>query len=238
MGFAKDVILARRLDGGGGGAAITDGIVITEMAVDGSSFPANTQMKIKKVDYYGTYMPFCTFGAARGDNAFAYEALTDITFKNADVYVSHANFKYCKSIVSLITSAIKGRDPRFEWRYNNNQQETMIFQYMQKLEVLRLPEFESFLGHYEIADCPALKDVYLPKVTKLSSYGNNNRGCFRNDTALETVQIGSIGYKECFENQNRLRQVGDGRSVADLIRRAESGAAAEGIEKCRSRGAV
>lgn len=190
----KDVILARKLGGGGsGGGAITDGIVITEMGTFGTGIGA--RISATKVDYYGTYMPFYTFGAGRGDNSFGWQDLTEINFKSNEVYLSWGNFMYCKSIKEISTPVIKGRDPRFIWNFNANQQETSIFRNMTSLETLSLPEFVGFLNHYDIASCIKLKNVYLPKVTKACSYGDTGiRGSFSGDTALENVQLGSVGY--------------------------------------------
>lgn len=167
-----------------GGGDITDGIVVT--AIDADKY-------VTSVDYYGEVLPRYIFGAARGDNDFSWSHLRSIDFKSQNVYLTRGNFFYC-GLYELSTTAIKGRDPSISWQYNNNTHATACFRHMKSLVTLSLPEFVGFLNHYEIAGCTALKTVYLPKVTKLASYGSSNRGCFLGDTALENVQIGSIGY--------------------------------------------
>lgn len=172
------------IEGISGGVDITDGIVVT--AIDAGKY-------VSSVDYYGEVLPRSIFGANRGDNSFSWLYLRAIDFKSQTVYLTWQNFFYC-GLSELSTTAIKGRDPSISWQYNSNLQETACFRNMKSLVTLSLPEFVGFLNHYEIAGCTALKTVYLPKVTKLASYGSNNRGCFSSDTALENVQIGSIGY--------------------------------------------
>lgn len=169
---------------GSGGTSITDGIVIKSTDSDGY---------VTEVDYYGEVLPRYIFGAVRGDSTFSWSRLSKINFKNTDVYVGWNNFYYC-GLTELSTGAIKGRDPSKSWQYNVNSQQTSVFSNMKSLVTLSLPEFSGFLNHYEISGCTNLKTVYLPKVTKLASHGRNNRGCFANDTKLETVQIGSIGH--------------------------------------------
>ena len=176
--------VASLADGYGGGGSITEGIVIKSR--DDRNFAT-------EVDYYGEIMPRYTFGAGRGDNVFTWTDLKKVNFMNGSVYLSWGNFCYAP-ITELTTSAIKGRNPNENITFNTNSHETAIFKNMKSLVTLSLPEFVGFLNHFEVAGCTALKTVYLPKVTKLASYGTNNRGCFSGDTALENVQIGSIGY--------------------------------------------
>lgn len=176
-----DIVVENTKDGG---AAITDGIVINEIGADGY---------VTKIDYYGETLPRCVFGAARGDLAYFGSKLQEINLKNDSVYLTWQNFMYCP-ITVLSTDKIKGRDPQTTWLFNGNRYETSIFRSMPNLETLSLPEFEGFLNHYEVADCKKLKTVYLPKITKACAYGTVGRGSFLNCTALETVQLGSVGY--------------------------------------------
>lgn len=46
-----------------------------------------------------------------------------------------------------------------------------------------------------------LETIYLPKVTQFASYGSLGRGCFANDTKLQTVQLGSINYPVTFMDE-------------------------------------
>lgn len=176
--------VASLADGYGGGGSITEGIVIKSR--DDRNFAT-------EVDYYGEIMPRYIFGAGRGDNAFTWTSLNKVNFMNESVYLSWGNFMYAP-IIELTTSVIKGRNPNENIGFNRNTNQTSIFNNMKSLVTLSLPEFVGFLNHFEVSGCTALKTVYLPKVTKLASYGTGNRGCFLGDTALENVQIGSIGY--------------------------------------------
>lgn len=176
--------VASLADGYGQGGGISEGIVIKSR--DSKNFAT-------EVDYYGEILPRYIFGAARGDNAFTWTGLKKVNFMNESVYLSWGNFIYAP-LTELATSVIKGRNPNENIAFNSNVYTTAIFNNMKSLVTLSLPEFVGFLNHSEVAGCTALKTVYLPKVTKLASYGTINRGCFAGDTALENVQIGSIGY--------------------------------------------
>lgn len=166
------------------GTTITDGIVINEMDANGYA---------TKIDYYGETLPRCAFGAARGDLAYFGTKLQEINLKNDSVYLTAQNFMNCP-ITELNTDKIKGRSPLQTWEFNSNLCDTSIFRSMPNLITLSLPEFEGFLNHNEVASCKKLKTVYLPKVTKACSYGTAGRGSFSDCTALETVQLGSVGY--------------------------------------------
>lgn len=174
-----DIVVENTKDGGG--VTITDGIVISEMDAGGY---------VTKIDYYGETLPrfiFCSRTEYYG------QKLREINLKNDSVYLTWGNFRYCP-ITVLSTDKIKGRDPLATWMFNGNRYDTVIFRNMNNLETLNLPEFEGFLNPHEVADCAKLKTVYLPKVTKACSYGTTGRGSFLNCTALETVQLGSVGY--------------------------------------------
>ena len=162
-------------------AEITDGIVVKARDADGY---------VTKIDYYGETLPNCAFGSRY---EYLGSKLQEINLKNDSVYLTWKNFQYCP-ITVLSTDKIKGRDPQATWVFNHNRYETSIFRSMGNLETLSLPEFEGFLNHYDVAECTKLKTVYLPKVTKACAYGTVGRGSFKNCTALETVQLGSVGY--------------------------------------------
>lgn len=176
--------VASLADGYGQGGSISEGIVIKSR---------NDRNFATEVDYYGEILPRYIFGAARGDSTFTWASLNKVNFMNESVYLSWGNFMYAP-LTELATSVIKGRNPNENIEFNRNTQQTSIFSNMRSLVTLSLPEFVGFLNHFEVSGCTALKTVYLPKVTKLASYGAGNRGCFSGDTALENVQIGSIGY--------------------------------------------
>lgn len=173
-----DIVVENTKDGG---TQVTDGIVVKARDADGY---------VTKIDYYGETLPrfiFCSRTEYYG------QKLQEINLKNDSVYLTWGNFRYCP-ITVLSTDKIKGRDPLATWMFNGNRYDTAIFRNMNNLETLSLPEFEGFLNPHEVADCGKLKTVYLPKVTKACSYGTTGRGSFLNCTALDTVQLGSVGY--------------------------------------------
>ena len=173
-----DIVVENKKDEG---MQVTDGIVVKARDADGY---------VTKIDYYGETLPNCAFGSRY---EYLGSKLQEINLKNDSVYLTRKNFQYCP-ITVLSTDKIKGRDPQATWVFNHNRYETSIFRSMGNLETLSLPEFEGFLNHYDVAECTKLKTVYLPKVTKACAYGTVGRGSFKNCTALETVQLGSVGY--------------------------------------------
>lgn len=173
-----DIVVENKKDEG---MQVTDGIVVKARDADGY---------VTKIDYYGETLPNCAFGSRY---EYIGSKLQEIDLKNDSVYLTRKNFQYCP-ITVLSTDKIKGRDPQATWVFNDNRYETSIFRSMGNLETLSLPEFEGFLNHHDVAECTKLKTVYLPKVTKACAYGTVGRGSFKNCTALETVQLGSVGY--------------------------------------------
>lgn len=65
-----------------------------------------------------------------------------------------------------------------------------------------MPNATGMLHQYAFSNCTALKTVYLPKITSLNADANPTRGVFRGCTALESVQIGSVGYSANIANNN------------------------------------
>ena len=65
-----------------------------------------------------------------------------------------------------------------------------------------IPNATGELHQYAFSNCTALKTVYLPKITSLNADANASRGVFRGCTALESVQIGSVGYSANIANNN------------------------------------
>ena len=80
---AKDVILARKLGGGGGGAEITDGIVVKARDADGYA---------TEVDFYGSEIKVRQFGS---DNTalFTWSRLAFINFKNTITNIGAGGFR-------------------------------------------------------------------------------------------------------------------------------------------------
>ena len=65
-----------------------------------------------------------------------------------------------------------------------------------------IPNATGVLHQYAFSNCTALKTVYLPKITGLNADASASRGVFRGCTALESVQIGSVGYSVTIANNN------------------------------------
>ena len=65
-----------------------------------------------------------------------------------------------------------------------------------------IPNATGELHQYAFSNCTALKTVYLPKITSLNADAISSRGVFRGCTALESVQIGSVGYAANTANNN------------------------------------
>ena len=80
---AKDVILARKLGGGGGGTEITDGIVVKARDADGYA---------TEVDFYGSEIKVRQFGS---DNTalFTWSRLAFLNFKNTITSIGVGGFR-------------------------------------------------------------------------------------------------------------------------------------------------
>ena len=79
---AKDVILARKLGGGGGGTEITDGIVVKARDANGYA---------TEVDFYGTAVqPYQFYCSSRTVGAF--KNMKSIAFKNAVTAINAYSF--------------------------------------------------------------------------------------------------------------------------------------------------
>ena len=182
---AKDVILARKLGGGGGGTEITDGIVVKAYRQ-----PDNW---IQEVDYYceSGITPNSVFKGAE------YRFLTTINYKNPLTTIStgfadgrnalttfpdfsiitslgSGSFYGCKYLTGVITLPLCTSIGDSSFRETN---------------ITELDAPECISVHSSGLRSGALKKVNIPKLDKLIG-GNVLYGC----SALETAQLGSVGY--------------------------------------------
>lgn len=152
-------------DGYGGGGGISDGYEITALDADG--FPT-------AVDHYGTEVHRQQYWNRTDSDGF-WKKLESITFKNAVTSIGTYAFTNCSKLavpdLSHVTSIGTG-----------------AFQGCSAFTAVSVPELTVF-NSYVFNACANLKTVYLPKCTSCSS----QRG-FGGCPALETVQLGSVGY--------------------------------------------
>lgn len=170
---AKDVILARRLGGrGGGGAAITDGIVVKARDTDGYA---------TEIDFYGTEVEILQFGQG-SNNRYGFLYLSKVNYKNDCTAIKANGFSNCHGrgaapipphLSELGANAFGG-----SW-----------------FDSAELPvTLTGRLSDNTFAGCPNLKSVKALGITSLDTAGGSGNGQFLNSTALETVEIGSVGY--------------------------------------------
>lgn len=95
---AKDVILARKLGGGGGGTEITDGIVVK--AVDANNFPT-------EIDIYGENIHEYMFGSTAGnDISNGWKYVETVNFKSAVKTIGAYAFIGCHAYVPTIPDGV------------------------------------------------------------------------------------------------------------------------------------
>jgi hypothetical protein len=71
------------------------------------------------------------------------------------------------------------------------------------LESISMPGVSGWLHQGFCTNCTSLKTAYFPKLTGLNADHNSSRGVFAGCTALETVELGSVGYGlTMLENHN------------------------------------
>lgn len=161
------------VDGYGSGIEITDGIVVK--AVDENGWA--TEIDVYSSD--GIPKFYFTTG---GTNQFGWWKLEKVNFKPPLTKVKNTSFSYLTNLkevtgLETVTGSVAGN-----------------FDFTQtQIENLSLPNFESATSKWIINyDNTHLKTAYLPKYTSYSYDGTRTE--FSSCTALETVQIGSIGY--------------------------------------------
>ena len=213
-----DIVVENTKDGG---AAITDGIVVKARDANGYA---------TEVDYYstaGVVYPSQFVGTEKGNNGTptAMRYLKKVNLKNRITTLKSGAFEKTFALEQIV-----GVDANpFEYVTSmDNTPWRGIFQNCACPLTLSLPNFtgeiankaHSFcneatgllsvsipnatgeLHQYAFSNCTALKTVYLPKITALNADAAQQKGVFRGCTALESVQIGSVGYSATVANNN------------------------------------
>ena len=163
-----DIVVENTKDGG---AAITDGIVITERDANGKPTAA---------DFYISVLDANLLGEQDSRNRYWLTELTTANFINPITDIKPYGLCFNPKLAGSYTFYVTGL----------NYQKT-IYQ-CSALEGLSLPECTSIASQC-VQNMSSLKTLYMPKCT---SYANthNTYAPFIGCTALETVQLGSIGY--------------------------------------------
>ena len=171
---AKDVILARRLGGGGGGTEITDGIVVKARDADGYA---------TEVDFYGTVVERYQFGQG-SDNTAGFMRLKKVNYKSACTTIKEGAFAQCgknsespapipETLTEIGANAFRGA------KYISAEFPISL--------TGRLPD-------NLFANSSVLKTIKAPGITSLDTSGGIGNGQFLTCTGLENCEIGSIGY--------------------------------------------
>lgn len=215
-----EMLALKGMGGKGGGGAITDGIVVK--ARDSKGYAT-------EVDFYsgdGVVYPKQFVGSEKSNGiATAMRYLKKVNLKNRITALKSGAFEKTFALEQIVGVDVNP----FEYVTSmDNQPWSGIFQHCACPLNLSLPNFSgvipnkahSFcnsatgllsvsmpnatgtLHQYAFSNCKALKTVYLPKITSLDADNNADRGVFRGCTALESVQIGSVGYSVTIKNNN------------------------------------
>ena len=163
-----DIVVENTKDGGG---AITDGIVITARNADGKPTAA---------DFYISVLDANLLGERDGRNRYWLTELTTANFINPITDIKQYGLCLNSKLTGSYTFYVNGL----------NYQKT-IYQ-CSALEGLSLPECAGVAAQC-VQNMSSLKTLYMPKCT---SYANveNSYAPFVGCAALETAQLGSIGY--------------------------------------------
>lgn len=204
---AKDVILARRLGGGGGGVAITDGIVVTQMGDD---------YRPIKADVYGEHITPYMFRSYYHNGLYdgGWWKCEELTFKNAkyihdsacSTMIALKNVN-TNAVINIASNAFAGDTslesvnmPNVESmnldgkvNYTDSNYVGGEFYNCTSLDIVVAPKLKN-LNRGTFGGCTALKTISLPSCTYINSRtAANNTAAFGGCTALETVEIGSVG---------------------------------------------
>lgn len=195
---AKDVILARRLGGGsgGGGDAITDGIVVKERDADGYA---------TVVDFYGTSIRIAQFfggnpyGAA---DITPFKHLERINTKNIVASIDAYGLAGLPNLQpqGLDLSQVE-RLSGVQFGTGSNSAEFALI-CPQCVEItengcrtsgITSASFPALtkIGNGAFAGCTRVKAIAIPKITALGIY---TATIFKDCKALETVDVGSVGH--------------------------------------------
>lgn len=195
--------------GGGGGTEITDGIVVTARDADG--YPIEAELYCSD-----GIIHVQSFGNARDAgyyNGYKWDRLQKLTLKNRIIRIDSGAFTNCRNLTSIVSDI---DDNPFEYveTFDNGSQWAMVFAgcgvsgnlvfpllhntYSQvytfygcsNITGLSCPEVNGLHQGF-VQECTNLRTLYLPKCTRVRG---DSRYCFGNCIALETVQLGSVGY--------------------------------------------
>ena len=211
---AKDVILARRLGGGSGGVAITDGIVLTEMGEDHRPI---------KAEVYGEHITPYMFRSYYHNGFYdgGWWKCEELIIKNSKYIHQSA----CSTMIALkeintnevINIAINAfnsdtaltrvvmpnvetlnLDSNISGDYHDSNYAGCEFYGCTNLVEVEAPKLTN-LNRGTFGNCTALKTIELPFCTFINSRGNaNNTATFGGCVALESIEIGSIGHGATF----------------------------------------
>ena len=168
---AKDVILARKLSGGGGGGTeITDGIVVKARDADG--FPS-------EADVYGDLYPYqFSYSGVYYHETIGWRSLSKLTLKSGQTVLKEGCFDHLP-LVQL--NGLEGIAAIENFCLNST-----------KLVEINLPNAVFGSLNSPFSGNTALKKLYCPKLTGELTPGTREfaGGC----TALEEAVLGSVGH--------------------------------------------
>ena len=232
---AKDVILARKLGGGGGGTEITDGIVVKARDADGYA---------TEVDYYGDTVYPWTFGAGNDNGAnttnFSMRHVTTVNLKNTVTKLESYAFAGATALTTVnglnwdaITEA--GAYPikfSYNWHFSVVLTKNIQISFANcGIASIEAREWTQVLNNC-FNKCDALVTAKFPKATTIGTY---TAKCFSSCTALETAEFGSIGhgvtalrpdvFSNCTQNFLTVTVFCKGTDADTLLANARNGAA-------------
>lgn len=162
----------------GGGAAITDGIVIKTRDANGYA---------TEVDFYGTTVqPQQFYNRVATDGPW--KNLQTINFKDSITTIANNAFYYCQNLV-FTAGQLDTVTTIKSCGLQNNGSTSLSLPSLTTIEAM------AFIG------MPYLTTISLPKLTNC-----NFNGFLRGCTALQTVQLGSVGYAVTAVNNQAFYQ--------------------------------
>ena len=191
---AKDVILARKLGGGGGGTEITDGIVVKAR---------NSEGYATEVDFYGDTVYPWTFGAGNENGAnttnFSMRRVSTINLKNTVTKLKAFAFAGATELTTVngldwdaITEA--GTTPikfTYNWHFSAVLTKNIQISFSNcGITSIEAREWTK-VPNSCFSKCSALVTAKFPKATTIGTYAAK---CFYSCTALEIAEFGSIGH--------------------------------------------
>ncbi len=213
-----DIVVENTKDAG---AAITDGIVVkardadgyaTEVdfySTDGVVYPSQFVGADKETNGTPTSMRYLkkvnlknritTLKSGAFEKTFALEQIVGVD-ANPFEYVTSMDNKSWRGIFQNCACPLNLSLPNFSGDIPNKAHS--FCNAATGLLSVSIPNATGELHQYAFSNCTALKTVYLPKITSLNADANASRGVFRGCTALESVQIGSVGYSVTIANNN------------------------------------